>query len=126
MNPRKILLVDDSSLARRSARQMLGEQGYLVEEASDGAQALERYFLGRHDIVLLDMVMTGMYGLEVLAKLREFDPQVRVIVATADIQKSTEEQARAAGASAFINKPLNRTKLQETVAAVIEGTFQWN
>jgi two-component system chemotaxis response regulator CheY len=126
MNPRKILLVDDSSLARRSARQMLGEQGYVVEEATDGAQALERYFLGRHDVVLLDMVMTGMYGLEVLAKLREFDPQVRVIVATADIQKSTEEQARAAGASAFINKPLNRTRLQETVAAVLEGTFQWN
>jgi two-component system chemotaxis response regulator CheY len=126
MNPRKILLVDDSSLARRSARQMLGEQGYVVEEASDGAQALERYFLGRHDLVLLDMVMTGMYGLEVLAKLREFDPQVRVIVATADIQKSTEEQARAAGASAFINKPLNRARLQETVAAVLEGTFQWN
>jgi two-component system chemotaxis response regulator CheY len=72
------------------------------------------------------MVMTGMYGLEVLAKLREFDPQVRVIVATADIQKSTEEQARAAGASAFINKPLNRARLQETVAAVLEGTFQWN
>ena len=126
MNPRKILLVDDSSLARRSARQMLGEQGYVVEEASDGAQALERYFLGRHDLVLLEMVMTGMYGLEVLAKLREFDPQVRVIVATADIQKSTEEQARAAGASAFINKPLNRARLQETVAAVLEGTFQWN
>jgi two-component system chemotaxis response regulator CheY len=126
MNPRKILLVDDSSLARRSARQMLGEQGYVVEEASDGAQALERYFLGRHDLVLLDMVMTGMYGLEVLAKLREFDPEVRVIVATADIQKSTEEQARAAGASAFINKPLNRARLQETVAAVLEGTFQWN
>lgn len=126
MNPRKILLVDDSSLARRSARQMLAEQGHVVEEAVDGAQALERYFLGHHDIVLLDMVMTGMYGLEVLAKLREFDPQVRVIVVTADIQKSTEEQARASGASAFINKPLNRTRLHETVSAVLEGTFQWN
>ncbi len=126
MKPGKILLVDDSSLARRSARQILKELGHEVEEASDGAQALERYFLGRHDIVLLDMVMTGMYGLEVLAKLREFDPRARVIVVTADIQKSTEEQARAAGASAFLNKPLNRARLHETVAAVLEGTFKWN
>ena len=126
MNPRQILLGDDSSRARRSARQMLAAQGHVVEEAGDGAQALERYVLGHHDIGLLDMVMTGMYGLEVLAKLREFDPQVRVIVVTADIQKSTEEQARASGASAFINKPLNRTRLHETVSAVLEGTFQWN
>lgn len=126
MKTRKILIVDDSSLARRSARQILEELGHSVEEASDGALALERYFIGRPDLVLLDMVMSGMYGLEVLAKLRELDPDARVVVVTADIQTSTEDQARAAGASAFLNKPLNRKKLQDTVSAVLEGTFQWN
>lgn len=126
MNSRKILIVDDSSLARRSARQMLEELGHTVQDASDGAQALERYFLDRPDLVLLDMVMTGMYGLDVLAKIRELNPDARVIVVTADIQKSTEDQARAAGAAAFLNKPLNREKLKQTVSAVLEGTFQWN
>lgn len=126
MNPRKILIVDDSSLARRSARQILEELGHSVEEAPDGAVALERYFIGRPDLVLLDMVMSGMYGLEVLAKLRELDPQARVVVVTADIQTSTEDQARAAGAAAFLNKPLNRKKLQDTVSAVLEGTPSWN
>ncbi len=122
----KILIVDDSSLARRTTRQALEEQGHTVEEAVDGAQALERYFLSRPDLVILDMVMNGMYGLEVLSKMRELNPSAKVIVATADIQQSTQDQARAAGAAAFINKPLNRKVLAEAVAAVLQGGHVWN
>lgn len=122
----KVLIVDDSSLARRMTRQALEEMGHTVEEATDGATALERYFLHRHDLVVLDMVMNGMYGLEVLAKMRELNPDVRVIVATADIQQSTQDQARAAGAAAFINKPLNRTTLTKVVQEVLEGGTVWN
>lgn len=120
-----ILIVDDSSLARRTARRFLEQWGHAVEEAADGAQALERYFLNRHHIVLLDMVMSGMYGLDVLAKLREINPDVRVIIATADIQKSTREQARAAGASAFVNKPLEKEQLAKVIGQVLEGADSW-
>ena len=122
----KILIVDDSSLARRTARSMLEELGFAVDEARDGAQALERYFIDRPDLVLLDMVMTGMYGLDVLAKLREMNPEVRVIVATADIQQSTQDEVRAAGASGFINKPLNKQRLTTLVSAVLGGGQTWN
>ena len=123
----KILVVDDSGLARRMLRQMLEEQGHSVEEAVDGPSALERYYINRHDLVLLDMVMHGMYGLEVLAKMRELDPNVRVIVATADIQISTRDQVRGAGASAFVNKPINRKELAAVVATVLEGgEVKWN
>lgn len=122
----KILIVDDSSLARRTVRQMLQEMGHTVEEATDGPQALERYFINRHDLVILDMVMSGMYGLEVLAKMRELNPAVRVIVATADIQKSTQEQVRAAGAAAFVNKPLQRHELERIVDVVLAGGPGWN
>jgi two-component system chemotaxis response regulator CheY len=122
----KVLIVDDSTLARRTVRQMLEEMGHTVEEASDGAQAIERYFINRHDLVILDMVMNGMYGLEVLTKMRELNADARVIVATADIQKSTLEQARAAGASAFINKPLNRQELSRLVTLVLAGGVGWN
>ncbi len=121
----KVLLVDDSSLARRTVRSILEELGCEVEEATDGAQALERYFLNRHHLVILDMVMTGMYGLEVLTKLRELNPEVRVIVATADIQTSTVEQARAAGAAAFVNKPINRQKLPSIISTVLGGGTTW-
>ena len=121
-----VLVVDDSSLARRMLRRSLEELGYAVEEATDGATALERYFLKRPDIVMLDMVMTGMYGLEVLAKMRELNPDVRVIVASADIQTSTRDQARAAGAAAFINKPVNPKELATVISTVIERGAAWN
>lgn len=122
-----VLVVDDSGLARRMVRQMLEEMGHTVEEATDGATALERYFLHRHDLVLLDMVMNGMYGLEVLAKMRELNPEVRVIVATADIQSSTRAQVKDAGAAAFVNKPVNRQELAGVVTAVLEGgAIKWS
>ncbi len=63
---RKVLIVDDSGLARRRARAILESAGFEVIEAEDGMAALESYFVEKPDIVLLDLVMKGMYGLEVL------------------------------------------------------------
>lgn len=123
---RRVLIVDDSGLARRLARKSLEELGCEVEEASDGAQALELYALNRHDIVVLDMVMHGMYGLEVLVKLRELNPTLPVVVVTADIQKSTREQVRGAGAAAVVNKPLDNAELAEVLAAIEKGETSWN
>ena len=122
----KVLIVDDSALARRTVRQALEELGHTVEEASDGAQALERYYISKPELVILDMVMSGMYGLEVLAKLREMDPDARVIVATADIQTTTADQAKAAGAKGILNKPVNRQQLAATIQLVRAGGDTWN
>lgn len=121
----KILVVDDSGLARRTVRQLLEEMGHTVEEATDGAQAIERYFLNRHDLVVLDMVMEGMYGLEVLMKFKELNPDIRVIVVTADIQTSTKAEARAAGAAALINKPIVRDELTRVVTSALKGETAW-
>lgn len=121
-----VLIVDDSSFARRSTRRTVEELGHTVEEASDGMQALERFSLNRHGLVILDMVMSGMYGTEVLAKLRAIDPEAKVIVATADIQQSTLDEVRAAGAMAFINKPVNKQQLGEIIAAVLSGKSPWS
>lgn len=122
-----VLLVDDSALARRGTRRILEGAGYRVLEASDGLTALERYSLDRPDIVLLDLVMQGMYGLEVLAKLRQMDPAAKVIVVSADIQTSSKELVREAGASAFLNKPIDAAQVLDTVANVIAGeTTRWS
>lgn len=101
----KVLVVDDSGLARRSTRRALEGAGYEVVEAEDGLAALERYFVEKPAVVLLDLVMKGMYGLDVLAKLREMDPSVRVVVLSADIQSTSRDMVSAAGASGFLNKP---------------------
>ena len=121
----KILIVDDSALARRTLGILLEEAGHTVESASDGAQALERFSLGAHDLLILDLVMNGMYGIDVLARLLELNPAARVIVATADIQKLTAEQVRAAGAKGILNKPINRQQLTAAVDAVLEGRDLW-
>ena len=116
-----VLLVDDSGLARRGTRRILEGAGYQVIEAEDGLSALEQYSLIRPDVVLLDLVMRGMYGLEVLAKLRELDRSARVIVISADIQTSSRDLVRDGGASAFLNKPVDPTHLLETVGQVLAG-----
>jgi two-component system chemotaxis response regulator CheY len=116
---RKILVVDDSALSRRTLRRILESAGYEVVEAEDGMTALEVYFLEKPGLVLLDLVMKGMYGLDVLAKLREMDPKALVIVATADIQSSTRLMVNEAGALAFINKPF----VPEDVVAAVEAAL---
>lgn len=122
----KILIVDDSSLTRRTLRSMVESLGYAAEDAADGAQALERFFLGKPDVVLLDIVMSGMYGTEVLAKLQEMDPNVRVIVCTSDIQKSTAEQVKTGGAKGILNKPINKDQLAAVLSTVLAGGSSWN
>ena len=116
----KILLVDDSALARRSVRQMLEGAGYEVVEAEDGLIALERYFLEKPNLVILDLVMNGMMGLDVLQKLHEMDPKVIAIVVSADIQHSSREMAVAGGARDFLNKPVDRASLLSAVSRALE------
>lgn len=125
MNAR-ILVVDDSGFARRTLKQILEGAGHTVEEAQDGHDALERYFLNKPDLVMLDMVMDGMNGLEVLAKLRELDQDAKVVMATADVQTSTRAEAQAAGASGFITKPFEREQVLKTVSTVVTGGLSWN
>ena len=122
----KLLLVDDSGLARRSMRAILEDDGFDVVEAEDGMVALEKYFVEKPDLVMLDLVMKGMYGLDVLAKLLELDPAARVIVVSADVQSSSQEMVQAAGASGFINKPIDRAHLIQAVRSVLEGGTKWN
>ena len=115
----RVLVVDDSALSRRSLRQILEPAGYEVAEAEDGLSALERYFLDKPDVVLLDLVMKGMYGLDVLTKIRELDPDAKVIVVSADIQTSSQELVEQAGAKAFVNKPFDKPEILKALASVL-------
>jgi two-component system chemotaxis response regulator CheY len=115
----KILIVDDSALSRRTLRRILESAGYAVVEAEDGMTALEVYFLEKPRLVLLDLVMKGMYGLDVLVKLREMDPKALVVIASADIQSSTRKMGDDAGALSFINKPF----ISEQVIAAVEAAL---
>jgi two-component system chemotaxis response regulator CheY len=122
----KILVVDDSGLARRLLRKLIEELGHEVEDAPDGEQALERYVLNHHDAVILDLLMHGMYGGEVLKKFKQLNPKLPVIVVTADIQRTTREQVKEAGAAAMVNKPVTKEELAEVLNIVLAGGTVWN
>jgi two-component system, chemotaxis family, chemotaxis protein CheY len=115
---KKILVIDDSSMSRRILRRILESAGHEIIEADDGAAGLEQFFLEKPDVTFLDLTMRDMYGLDVLAKLHELDPEARVIIASADIQDSTRKMVAAAGASAFINKPLSPEKVLQILESV--------
>jgi len=115
----KILVVDDSSLSRKISRRILEEAGHTVEDVADGLAALERYALARPDLVVLDVTMNEMDGLEVLRQLRAMDPAARVVMATADAQTSTRTLSEAGGAVGFVLKPLIAGPLLRAVDAAL-------
>ena len=116
---KKILIVDDSAMSRRMMRRMIESAGHEVIEAEEGPDGLEKYFLEKPDMVFLDLTMKDMYGLDVLSKLRELDPNARVVIASADIQDMTRNLVAEAGADAFINKPLTPEKVIAAMNSVL-------
>jgi two-component system chemotaxis response regulator CheY len=117
----KVLVVDDSSLSRRTSRRILEAAGHTVVDVADGMSALEQYAVDRPDVVLLDVTMAEMNGLEVLAQLRGMDPDARVVMATADVQTSTRTLSEAAGAVGFVVKPLTTETVVRAVSAALLG-----
>lgn len=117
----RILVVDDSSYARRVHRAVLEGAGYAVIEASTGTSAIEAFSLERPDVVLLDLSMEDIAGIDVLRTLREIDADARVIVVSADVQRSTAQGVMAAGASRFVPKPATAEDLLSAVGALAGG-----
>lgn len=115
----KILLIDDSTLSRNMLKRSLGDQ-YTYLEAPDGIQGLELYFLEKPDLVILDLTMPGMNGLELLSQIKQVDPSARVIIGTADIQEYSRKLAEDLGAVGFITKPFTDEKVRSVVAQSLE------
>lgn len=118
---KKILIIDDSNFSRKILRKILEKLNYQVTEASDGMTALESFTMQHPDIVLLDLNMTGMKGLDVLSKLIEINPNAKIVIASADIQESTQQMAMDIGASGYIFKPFTEDKILEILTKLTKG-----
>ena len=116
----KVLIVDDSAYARRVHRAILQDAGHVVVDADTGAGAIERYTLDRPDVVLLDLSMQDVGGLEVLRTIRTLDADATVVVVSADVQRSTEEAVMAAGAARFVAKPADPQRLAALVSELAD------
>jgi two-component system response regulator HydG len=115
-----ILVVDDEASARSGLEKLLTLEGYRVAVAEDGVQALERVGDSAPDVVVTDLKMPRMDGLELLAKLREMQPELPVIVVTAFGDVSTAVEAMRKGAEHYLVKPVDFAELEVAIARAIE------
>jgi DNA-binding NtrC family response regulator len=107
----RILVVDDEANARNALAEILREEGYSVETAADGFKGLARFHEFSPDLVLSDLKMPGMDGVELLGKVREVEATLPVIVMTAYGAVDTAVRAMRAGAIDYLTKPINTDEL---------------
>jgi DNA-binding response OmpR family regulator len=115
-----ILVVDDELLARQLFADVLREAGYITHEAENGERALEIARQETIDVVLLDIMMPGMSGLEVLAQLGELAPDSPVVIATANPTSDNAIAALRLGAFDFIVKGFKNEVMLTTVARAMD------
>ena len=111
----RVLVVDDEPEAVELLREFLSAKGYEVITASDGDEALRKVKEERPHLILLDVQMPKMDGLEVLRRLREIDKEVSVIMVTAANEEAIGRQAMELGAFDYIVKPLDLPYLEQSL-----------
>jgi DNA-binding NtrC family response regulator len=110
-----ILIVDDELIVRESLFHWFEEDNYQVDTAEDGEIALKKFEKGKYDLILLDMKMPGISGLDLLTKLKEFDEDVIVILITAFASVPSAIRALKDGAYDYITKPIDPDELSHIV-----------
>ena len=123
-NPLRVLVVDDEPAIRRFLRTSLAAQGYSVQEAEDGESGLA--LLGRNafDVLVLDLGLPGMGGLDVLKKLRESGSAVPVIVLSSRTDEVGKVTALDMGADDYVTKPFGMDELLARIRAAVRHRLQ--
>ena len=118
-----ILIVDDNPTNLKLARVILAGAGYEVRTATDAEEALAVLGDFRPRLILMDLQLPGIDGLELTRRLKS-DPahrEVKIVALTAYAMKGDEEKARAAGCDGYITKPIDAETLPATIAAHLTG-----
>ena len=116
----KILLVDDAAFMRKVIKDTLSKAGYTdLHEAVDGADAVEKFNELKPDLVLMDITMPNMDGLEALKAIRAADPGANVVMCSAMGQETMVIDAIRSGAKDFIVKPFKGERVLKTVTSIV-------
>ena len=120
-----ILLADDTPMNLTLAVKLFTKRGHKVTAVEDGQKALETYKKENFDVVLLDMLMPVMDGLEAARQIRAYEknqnkPQVPIIAMTANDQQSDREKCLDAGMDGFITKPLDIKQVVPSIQKIVE------
>lgn len=115
----RILIVDDDVSVRDLLRATLPEGGYELVEAHDGTEALELIERGPPQLVLLDWILPGTTGSQVLKELKRRHPHLPIVVLTAEHQPQHRAVAEALGVDVFLTKPFSPLELLDTVERLL-------
>ncbi len=117
----KLIIVDDERIVRESLKHWFEEEGYIIDTAENGNEALQKFSVNKYDLALLDMKMPGMTGLELLKKIREIDENCVSILITAFASVPTAIQALKDGAYDYVTKPIDPDELNNIVKNALES-----
>ena len=120
----RVLLTDDNAINRQVVRLFLQPQGAVITEASNGREALDALLRDNFDLVLLDVHMPVMDGLETIRRIRQSDAAwhgLPVIALTADAMAGDRERLLAIGMSGYVSKPIDQAQLLAAIAAFLGG-----
>lgn len=115
-----ILIVDDEKIVRESLLHWFEEEGYVVDTAEDGETALKKYGKGKYDLLLVDMKMPGMSGLDLLTSIKAIDKDALLILITAFASVPTAIAALKQGAYDYVTKPVDPDELAHLVKKALE------
>ncbi|MBA2882931.1 DNA-binding NtrC family response regulator [Desulfosalsimonas propionicica] len=120
MTASRVLIVDDDQVARKNLVRIFSRQGYDVLQAGSGTEAVRQVSEGGIDLVITDLVMDEMNGLELLSRIRDTDPAIEVIVVTAYASIATAIEATKKGAYHYLEKPFRPEAVTHLAQQAIE------
>ena len=115
----RILIVDDEPAIRRALRPPMAELGFQVSEASRGEEALQLLRTGTYDVVLLDVNMPGIGGVETLRRIRQFAPRMPILMLTVRDQEEDKVEALESGADDYVTKPFSTRELIARIRSAV-------
>lgn len=119
---KRILIVDDSKINLKVANQILKPYDFNIKLVESGYEALELLESGTFDLILMDIMMPKMNGIETLRRLKEMDGfNIPVVALTADAIEGTEEKYKNVGFNAYLSKPIDRYELDRVLNKFLEG-----
>jgi two-component system chemotaxis response regulator CheY len=117
-----ILVVEDELVPLFDQIFALAEGRYEVKSAETGYEAIRKARMYRPTLIVMDLKLPQMDGIEAIRRIREFDSKVPILAITAYPDHYSKKRAMAAGASAFLNKPFNVPELLETIGRLLESS----
>ncbi len=117
----KMLVVDDEEYICEILHEFLSLQGYQVDTAANGEDALKKYEADRPEVVLLDIRMPGIGGIDILRRIKEIDSRVGIIMLSAFGDEETVNEVLQMGADYYLQKPVEFERLMEILTSLQES-----